>query len=256
MFVQKFKQIMAWTTFLVFIANVPVVSGESVHYMTEEYPPYNFKSDDGAITGISIDLLGEMHKIMGVSDPKISLLPWVRGYRSAQQAGEMNVIFATTKTGARGPLFKWVGPISNTKVVLFCNANKKVSINNDADLMKYTYSVIRDDIGQLQLTKRNVPKKAIQDVTKFPQMAQLVEIKRRDCFAYEANVSNYLIKKHGMDSKTFKETYTLIDAELHYAFNKSVDDATISSHQMALDKVRGDSSLVESVFGKYGASME
>lgn len=224
-----------------------------IHYITEEYPPYNFAEGE-QITGISIDLLNAVHEKMGVSDPNVSLFPWVRGYRVAQTPGKQNVIFSTTRTEEREPKFKWVGPIAKTEVSVFCNKDVNASISSDEDLLDYSFAVIRDDIGELELKNRNVPASSIQDVTKFDMMVNLVSLKRKDCFAYEANVTSYLMKKSGVDSSKFERKYNLVEGELYYAFNKSVDDAEVDKHQKALDEVRADKDALKAINEKYGVS--
>ena len=226
---------------------------KEVHYMTEEYPPYNF-AEGNEITGISIDILAEMREKMNMEPPKVSLFPWVRGYRFAQMPNKHNVIFSTTRTEDRIPKFKWVGPIAKTEVSVFCNKNVKAEISNDEDLSKYTYAVIRDDIGQLELTSRNVPKSSVQDVTKFDVMVNLVKTGRKNCFAYEGNVASYLMQKSGVNANDFERKYVLIQGELYYAFNKSVSDSDIETHQKALDEVRADKDLLDSIYSKYGVN--
>jgi polar amino acid transport system substrate-binding protein len=225
-------------------------------YMTEDYPPYNFKNESQKITGIAVDILYEMFIIMGIQDQNINLYTWARGYRLAQVDDKKNVIFSTTKTNARTPMFKWVGPISTTKVAVFCRKDAGVNINNDDDLKKYIYSVLRDDIGCLKLLEKGVADSNLNKKTSFDAMVKLVYLNRNKCFAYETNVTKWLLNKYAYDPKVIENAYTLVDGELYYAFNKSVDDHTIYEHQLALDKLKKNSSLFESIFAKYNASYE
>ena len=40
---------------------------DDIRFMTEEYPPFNMKGDDGVATGIAVDVLAEMFKRVGSS---------------------------------------------------------------------------------------------------------------------------------------------------------------------------------------------
>ena len=88
-------------------------------YITEQFPPFSYQ-EDGKMQGISVDLLEKMleHMNTTLNRSEIKLLPWDQGYQMALQDNN-TVIFSTGRIPEREALFKWVGPISSIKVVLF-----------------------------------------------------------------------------------------------------------------------------------------
>lgn len=63
-------------------ASDQVSSAKDLSYITEQFPPYNFR-DDGNLKGISIDLLEAVWQRMGVNLNRsvIQVLPWTEGYK-------------------------------------------------------------------------------------------------------------------------------------------------------------------------------
>ena len=223
------------------LAGVAQASMDKVEIMTEEYPPYNF-TKDGKTVGIATDLLNETIKAMGgkMHAKGVQMQSWSRGYGLAQKAGEMNLLYSTTRTAEREKLFKWAGPISETRVMVFVHKSKadKVKIASMADLKNYKFSVILKDIGEELLLKNGVPQANLTSVDKFELIAKQAQAGRTDGFAYEENGANWLMKLGGFPAGEFVPAFELNKGELFYAFNKSVDDATIASFQKGLDTAK------------------
>jgi len=56
---------------------------EKMDWMTEQYPPFNYIDEkDGQLKGITVDILMEMFKKVGVQKTRkdIPILPWARSY--------------------------------------------------------------------------------------------------------------------------------------------------------------------------------
>ena len=85
-------------------------------YMTEEYPPYQYK-EAGTLKGLSVDLLKLMWAKMGVPEQAIAVYPWARGYNLIQNHPN-SVLFSMIRTPEREQMFKWVGPIFTARTVL------------------------------------------------------------------------------------------------------------------------------------------
>lgn len=211
---------------------------DSVEIMTEEYPPYNF-TEKGKVVGIAADLLTEVFTASGdkmhAKGPQV--LPWANGYKQAQEAGKMNMLFSTTRTAARESLFKWAGPIADTKVSVFAPKGSTKKITSPEDLKKYSFAVIRDDIGHQLLKEKGVPDDKITAVDRFELIGKMMEGGRVDFFAYEQNGGFWHAKLNGMSGK-FEPAFELNSGQLFFAFNKSVPDADIKKFQDAIDKVK------------------
>ncbi|QJB55264.1 transporter substrate-binding domain-containing protein [Pseudodesulfovibrio sp. zrk46] len=237
------KKILALAVVLVLtlgLGTMAMASGaDSINYMTEQYPPFNY--DDGSkVTGISVDLLSAMLKEMGSSKSAadFKVLPWAQGYKRVQEEAN-TCLFAMTLTDARKPLFKWVGPFIETNISVIAKKGK-VSIGSPADLTKYKYGVIRDDIGMQMLESNGVGKGNMDITAKMESNLKKLAHDRIDAVAYEQTSTMYQIKNAGMNTGDYEVAYVLKSGGLYYAFNKSVPDAVIAEFQKALDTIKAN----------------
>ena len=55
---------------------------EALDWMTEEYPPFNYVDKDGKLQGITVDILIEVFKKVGVQLTRddLKVLPWAHCY--------------------------------------------------------------------------------------------------------------------------------------------------------------------------------
>lgn len=220
------------------VGNALASGADDITFMTEQYPPFNYE-EGGELKGIAVDLLDAMLKEMGASKSKkdFNLLPWAQGYKRVQ-AENNTCLFSTTLTDARKNLFKWVGPVSATKIALIAKKGAGVSIASAADLGKYKYGVIRDDVGQQLLEEAGVGKGNMDITSKNETNIKKLDKGRVDAWAYEESSAKFQIKQSGLNPGDFETVYILKEATLQFAFNPGVSDATIAEFQKALDAVK------------------
>lgn len=218
---------------------VSEVSAKNLIYMTEEYPPFNFEKD-GELKGIAVDVIERIFQIekIGLTRKNIQVLPWARGYKYVLE-NENTVLFSTTRTKHRENLFKWVGPVAMSKVVLIAKKDKKIRIDSLSDLQKYSIGVIRDDIGEQLIRKAGIGKENIDAVSKGLINVRKLVRDRIDLWAYSESVAMWFIKKNGFDPNDFETVYVLMEVgDLYYAFNKNTPDPLIAQFQNALDRLK------------------
>lgn len=232
---------------------VPVVSAaelKSLKYVTESYPPYNFKAG-GEVKGIAVDLLLEAMKQSGneISAKDLSLQPWTRAYQAAVK-GPNTVLFSTTRTEQREPLFQWVGPISDTRVVLLARKDSNIALSSASDAANYKIGVIRDDIGEQLTLSKGIPDAKLKRIGKASALAKMLAKGRVDLWAYEENVARWFIKSNGLNNDDFVTVLVLSEGQLYYSFSPDVDAALVQQLQQAVDSVKG-SSLYQEILGRY-----
>ncbi len=226
-----------------------------IEYLSEEFPPYNFKDKTGQIVGINVDTLEEMFKVMKINKTHkdVKILPWVRGMKEIRKAGGANVLFSTTRTKDRESEFKWVGPLTtSTNGILVLKGNpNNVTLENDADYQKFKFAAVKEDLGDLYLQSKGLDKSKISYSTNIISLIKRIQSKRLDALSYNVDVGLWLIKQAGLNPDDF-ETVTQTEIGKHYfAFNKSVDDKTVEEHQKALDKVKSNTELMNKIRSKY-----
>ena len=212
-------------------------------FITESYPPYNYQ-ENGKLMGMSVDILEAATKAAGdpVMRKDVKVQPWARGYAAAL-SGPKVALFATTRTTERESKFKWVGPISDTKVVIF--SAKDITVNGAEDLNNYRIGAVRDDIGEQLLKQLGVKASSIKLQPKADLLVKQLGAGRIDMLAYEENVASYLMRSANIDKSKFKVVYVLSESQLYYSLSSDTPDDYVSMLQGGIDSITSSGVLAE-----------
>ena len=230
---------------------------EKINIMSEEYPPYNYtiktNDDKKFLTGYAVELLVTVFKKINApqSREKIKVLPWARSYKLAQTEGLQNMLFVTTRTKERETLFNWVGPIVEFSIVILAKKDSNINSLTKKDLNNYSYTTVRDDIGDILLSSHGVLDKNIERRNNFGLVLKAVDAGRADMIAYAKTPAMALIRKNKKDPKDYKVVYKLQTSYLYYAFNKSVDQKILDAYQQGLNEVKKDKKFIGNLKEKY-----
>ena len=226
-------------------------------YYTEDYPPYNYL-DDQIIKGVAVDLLVESSRLLGSSiEPNdIKLIPWPRAYHIARTVPN-SVLLSTARTPARENLFKWVGPIGATRVVILAKKNSNIKINNIQDLAQYPIGVVKDDIAEHLMLQAGVSSAMMEYANTSKPLSRMLAFDRFKLWAYEERAARIAIEQSGMNNSAFEVVFVLKKLSLYYAFHLATDDQIIALFQNTLDKLKETSpdstpSYYDSVLHQYG----
>ncbi|WED22928.1 ABC transporter substrate-binding protein [Vibrio sp. JC009] len=207
-------------------------------FYTEEYPPYNF-SDGEKVKGIAVDLLNESAKLLNTAIPEksLKLRPWARSYRTVLSR-QNTVLFSAARSAHREKLFKWVGPIASTRIVLIARKDAKIVIHDKSEIKNYSIGVITDDIGEQLIKKKEIGADDIEYAHSSVALARMLEHKRIDLWSYEEKVALWAISSAGYSPKDYEVVYVLEPIELYYALNLDTSDEVVSMFQSALDQLK------------------
>lgn len=159
------------------------------------------------------------------------------GYGLAQDK-ENTVLFSTTRTEARENLFKWVGPITPTRVSVVAKKDRNIKISSFDDFAAYKIGAVREDIGELLLKRNGVSTDKIQKINSSKIAARMLVANRIDMWAYEESVAYWNLKDEGQNLGDFEVVFVLEESDLYFAIQKDTDDTLVSRLQSALDSVR------------------
>jgi len=229
---------------LIFLSS-PIFAGE-LNIMTENLPPFNFE-ENGALKGISADILKTIMNKSGQKMNEIKVYPWARAYDTIQKDPD-TVLFSVARTAERESLFKWVGPVY--KLVIGAIGKKGTAVNGVADLNKYKIGTVRDGAPEQLLIKEGIDATKLDRTGDPNSNIKKLEAGRIDLFVFNVPTAKYLMKNQGVDGKQFDVVYVLKEAELYIAFNKSVDDALIAKLQKELDALKA-SGEYDKIVAKY-----
>lgn len=207
---------------------------DNITWITEIYPPYNY-IEKSQPKGIFIDVISSLFRRLEInkSVSDIRILPWARGYKLIQEKKNIS-LFSMTKTDERGRLFKWVGPVISTRIVLTAKKSRKIKVNSYADLKKYRIGTVRSDIGEQLLIQNGLNYNNFgRAVASSENISKLVR-DRVDMISYDTTVTKWLLEKHGYDVSKYETVYTLLKGSSYFAFSNDVSDTTIEKIQNAL----------------------
>lgn len=230
---------------------LPAAAGlEGLTFITEEYPPYNYRQND-RLEGISIELL---ERIFAETDTALSredvlYYPWARGYDTAlSEPG--TVLFSTTRTEQREELFQWVGPIATNRVKLIARRDSDIQLNDIEDAIDggYRIAVIREDIGAQRLQEAGVPDSQVHAAISNVSALRMLERGRVDLWAYGEDVAFWLMEEEGLPATDFAPVLTISESDLYYALHRDTDPSLVARMQAALDRLR-EQGVVSEILG-------
>jgi len=219
-------------------SGVVSVAPEDLHFVTEQYPPYNYV-ENGTLRGIAVDLLHGVYREMGstLAPGQVRVLPWTDAYEAARSQ-KNTAVFATIRLPEREHLFKWAGPLASERQVIFADPARSYAISGPADLNRYRIGVVRDDAATPQLRALGVDPAAIVTVGTVPDLISLMQAGDIDLWCYGDLAGRFHAGTVTGDPDSFEVVYTLDTRDIYFAFNTDTPDSVIAAFQAALDSVR------------------
>ncbi|WP_163832152.1 substrate-binding periplasmic protein [Spartinivicinus ruber] len=231
---------------------------QKLTYITEDYPPHNYR-EDGILKGVSVDLLLEALKAINcpIERASIKVLPWTRGYTMIQSQPDI-VLFGTSRLKEREKLFKWAGPYIISRISLIAKKDSNIKILNPNDLKNYTIGVVKDDAGEKQVRKAGARLVNLKYGNNHPEtLASMLALGRFDLWAYEVNVAKWMFTKLGYNINKFEVVYSFQSIPAYYALSKNVPDTTVALLQKGIDKAANTQlssghTLLDEIYSRYG----
>jgi polar amino acid transport system substrate-binding protein len=214
---------------------------------TEIDAPLQVEGPDGHLTGLSVEVVQEIQKRTGNTDP-ITVVPWARGYLELQTLPNV-VLFCTARTVQRDALFKWVGPIDEKVYSLFIKGDSKTVIKTIEDAKKLgAIGVYKDDVRDLYLTKAGFTnlQRTVDNVANVKKLMA----GRIDAFASDPISAQDLAKSAGYRAEDLREAFPFLTVQLNIAFSKTTPDVTVEAWTAAWIAMKKDKTY-EHLFRKY-----
>jgi len=124
-----------------------VHANESITVVTEDWPPYSYRLDNGDIGGIATE---KIKQVLAKADIPytLNLYPWARSYEMALTQKNV-LVYSIYRHDKREPLFHWLCPLL-PKVKLYFFAlvkNRHIEIKDIEDVRKYTVGLVRREVA-------------------------------------------------------------------------------------------------------------
>jgi len=203
---------------------------------TEDYPPFNFSTDGGkTMTGSASDVMNEMLKRTGIK-ATMSLLPWERAYKAAQDDKD-TCVFSATRTEAREKLFKWVGPLASDSWTLYAKPDSTITAKTLDDVKQYSIGGYQGDAKAIFLKGKGLK---VDETMKDEQNVKKLEAGRIDLWAASSSVGPWVAKNNNVK---IKPIVSFQDVQLYAACNLGMADADIAKMNDAIKAIKADGTL-------------
>jgi polar amino acid transport system substrate-binding protein len=141
-------------TLLVAIYACPLYAAESLHFVAEPFPPFNYL-ENGEPSGPTVKIVREVCAHIKI-ECTFEIVPWRRAMLLAEQ-GKANGIFAIINTPERAKVFYFSEPIVETAYSLYALDTSKFTYHSDADLAGHTIGVYGPSGTSITLTEMVKP---------------------------------------------------------------------------------------------------
>lgn len=235
-----------WRSFLFALFSLGVLISSSsaqpcddLRLLSEEFPPINY-SADGSPRGLSIDLVNEIQRRLGVQQP-VEFMPWSRAFREAQGPG-CTALFAMARTPQRERMFKWVGPIVTFYSSIYAPRRDGLRLRslNDARQAE-SVLVVRDWYTAEQLSSQGFGN--LQTVSEPVQAIRMLLAGRAPLFATERISMPQIMAQAGIPEEALEIVYSFASAEGYIAMSLDTPDALVQAWNEKLREMKRDGSF-------------
>lgn len=209
--------------------------------ITENLPPLNFADDSGIAQGFSVELLRLMTGLAGVR-LELQVLPWQRAMQVAE-ATPHSVLFSLTRLPEREPLFQWVGPIAQRRILLYRLASRNdLSLSQLGDLGSARIGVVRDSAADRQLQAAGLKpgqqlEQGLDDATNVRKLLA----GRMEYVALLDWAAAWNLRQLQLPYATLQPALELDATKAyHYGLRPDADPALVKRLQQALDTLKRD----------------
>lgn len=215
----------------------------------EEDQPREFLTKDGALSGMSVEIVREIQKRVGNTD-QIKMVPWARGYTEIQNQPNV-VLFSMARNAERNTMFQWVGPIDEISYAFYAKSGSPIVIKSLEDAKKVkSIGVIKNEIRELFLKKAGFTNLVEADDT--AQNYKKLVTGRIDLLPASSDPTELesKTKEIGLKATDFKNVYVFTKTQLYVAMSKETSANLVKSWNEALDAMKADGTY-EKIFRKY-----
>lgn len=229
-------------TLALFLGLSATAEAQTIKFVTEEYPPYNFSTPDGP-SGAAVD---QVKTIMErLNQPyTIEVLPWARAFMLAE-TDPAYCVFTTGHDAARDKSFQWVEPLLIDHMVMVRHAGSDIAPTSLEDARRFTIGTQREDFSASYLKEHGFPK--IDYAASLDSSLKKLIAGRVDLLM----TSEKTFESMRTEGKPVEAVLTL-DGKLYgIACHRDMPRDTVAKMQHELDRMIGNGTQ-DAIFKHYG----
>lgn len=255
-FVSTLRRIVG-ITILAVLANVSVqvfaqssvTSDTDLNIVTENFPPYNYSTNDQA-DGFVSELVQACQDYLQNTE-SIAVMPWPRAYRKAL-SGKKVMIYSINRLPSREHMFKWVGPVAEYHVMFFARKNEHPQYTSLEQLKQIPLIGVTEDSAIATVLLNN----GFENLS-YARKDKLNVMKamkgRVDLWLGSSAATRYQLDQMQVKNDSVEAVGHLFSSKLYLGFSNSVSDKTVKQWQQALAKIQHDGTYarIEKRYAKY-----
>lgn len=204
--------------------------------LTEELPPYQYKSSTGLATGYGVELVKAVLKQADLPST-IKIVPWARGYKQALNKKNV-ILFSMVRTEKRERLFKWVGEVDQLHYYLYKLTSRDDLIVDSIEQARR----LRVGVTNLSFEYDKLKSLGFNNLTtgiKYANLIDMLHAKRFDLLFASKGPLEEVLNQTRHDSSSLKSAYKVneINQKLYIALSQSSDEELLSRLQKAYREV-------------------
>ncbi|MFA7414556.1 MAG: ABC transporter substrate-binding protein [Rhizobium sp.] len=227
--------------FLLSMTLAGAASAETIHFTTEDYPPYNFR-EGSEYKGVGYDQTVALMKYVK-ADHTIEMMPWARAL-SLAESEKMYCVFTTAHIAERDKRFKWIEPLAIDRNVMIANKASGVRPRSIEEARQYTVGTQRNDYTQDLLERNGFPK--IDLATDLKLTFKKLMSERIDLMP----ISEKYYEDLKAEGNAIEALFIVSEQKFSIACNIDFPDALIGEMQAGLDKLIANGTQ-KAIFQKY-----
>lgn len=202
------------------------------------YPPYCV-SNGLAVKGISISALNTIMEMCGtpLGDNSLKLTPWAFGYERTARLPR-HILVNAKRTPTTESLYKWVGPVATSRIVLIGRKRDGHFIRSRSALKKYRIAAVRWSRPEKALISGGFAKTDFVRTPTHVNSLRMLDKGEVDLFATTERGAPCLLEGLGMNLAEYAVYHVLEEEPLYFAFSKDTDDQLIFRLNAALRNLK------------------
>lgn len=227
--------------FLLSMTFAGAACAETIHFTTEDYPPYNFR-EGGEYRGVGYEQTVSLMKDVK-ADYTIEMMPWARALQLAESE-KTHCVFTTAHIAERDKRFKWVEPLAIDRNVMIANKASGIKPRSIEEARQYVVGTQRNDYTQDLLERNAFPK--IDLATDLKLTFKKLMSGRIDLMP----ISEKYYEDLKAEGNAIEALFILSEQKFSIACNIDFPDALLVEMQAGLDKLIADGRQ-KAIFEKY-----
>jgi len=234
-----------WLVSLMLMICLPMVSALTIY--TEISGKAQYYDENNRLTGSSVEMVREIQRRLGDSTP-IQVVPWARGYNELENGTEV-LLFSTTMTDEREPLFKWVGPVFRLDWAFYVKKGSGVVIASleEAKALE-RIGTYRDDAREKFLISQGFENLDSTNNSVL-NVKKLIAGRLDAVISSDEGIIASLIEA-GFGPEDVEEAFNIRTYELYLSFSKDTSDEIVNKWHNAMKQMYTDGTFQE-IYQRY-----